>query len=166
MNEPAVIQGTFADLKVVKTRKTCQIVVEVPLEMLATVIRHLGGIDPGAETPVVVARLNSVPAAKPSKPDAPLADKPKGKKLAQRAAMLCNEPAFRLFLADRGVLIPDADAAVVWLRQTCGVQSRAELDSNEAAGRCFLDLEADYKLWRDHPDIAEHGVTLMETETA
>src|SRR4051794_33494293 len=56
---PAAIQGTFADFKLVKTRRTVQIVIEVPIEQADQALAALGGLpQPAEEKWVAVARIN------------------------------------------------------------------------------------------------------------
>lgn len=62
MSDNAVITGMFADLKTIKTRSSIQIVIEVPVEYGKRVIDVLGFPQPGAEVPVVIARLQQVSA--------------------------------------------------------------------------------------------------------
>lgn len=56
----------------------------------------------------------------------------KGGTLARLAGQLCQQQAFREFCHANS-----ADAAAQFIRSTCGVQSRAELDHNEDAARRF-----------------------------
>lgn len=88
-----------------------------------------------------------------------MTDAAKGRQQARRAAMLCQNPRFGLYLDHRrrqaNALeyrdLPDgthtpADSAD-WLRKACGIESRAELDHNEDA-RAMLDrIMADYSKW-------------------
>ena len=53
----AIIQGTFADMKTVKTRKTLQIIIECPIEMGEQVVKAFGFPDPSKEVNVVIARI-------------------------------------------------------------------------------------------------------------
>lgn len=58
--------------------------------------------------------------------------RPKGATLARLAGMLCQQTAFMQF---SGSTSPD-DAAD-FIRRTCGVKSRAELDHNPEAAALF-----------------------------
>lgn len=83
----------------------------------------------------------------------------KGGQQARRAAMLCQNPRFALYLDQRrrrfhkmayGAL-PDGthtqEDCRDWLCAACGIKSRAELDHNEKA-RAMLDrVMADYSKW-------------------
>lgn len=73
-------------------------------------------------------------------------------KLSQIAGAKCNDPNFRAWLAhEYGDPCPDAEAAAVFLRETCGVESRSNLDTNEAAAGVFRELLADYDKARGNP---------------
>lgn len=83
----------------------------------------------------------------------------KGGQQARRAALLGQNPRFRLYLDDRrrrahglsAAQLPDgthsAEDAADFIRQACGVTSRAEIDHSETA-RAMLDrIVADYQRW-------------------
>lgn len=52
--------------------------------------------------------------------------------LAKLAGMLCNQPVFMQFCG-----ATSADDAAEFVRTTCGIQSRAELDRNPKAAALF-----------------------------
>lgn len=83
----------------------------------------------------------------------------KGGQQARRAALLGQNPRFRLYLDDRRrrahelscAQLPDGthseQDAADFIREACGVGSRAEIDHNGAA-RAMLDrIVADYQRW-------------------
>ncbi|SDK77476.1 hypothetical protein SAMN05661010_00038 [Modicisalibacter muralis] len=84
----------------------------------------------------------------------------KGGPVARAAAMLCQDPAFRLYLdrrrrykhAMREADLPDgthnAQDARDWLCAACQVQSRAELDHNPAAAAAFRQIRNRFNSWR------------------
>jgi hypothetical protein len=75
----------------------------------------------------------------------PVEDAPaplKGGPIAKKAGILCAKPLFWTFLKVR-----TEEAATNVLRRECGVQSRAELDHNEDAGRAFECLRGDFLVW-------------------
>ncbi|QKS24208.1 MULTISPECIES: hypothetical protein [Halomonadaceae] len=91
----------------------------------------------------------------------------KGGQQARRAAMLCQNPRFWLYLDQRWRYnnalehreFPDgtfkAAGATRWLRKACGIQSRAELDHNDNA-RAMLDkVMADYSKWERQQRLNE-----------
>lgn len=68
----------------------------------------------------------------------PTPEKPKGGELARLAGIWCNEPKFWRWI--RTVGGPEIDNnmhAAEWIRKTCDVESRVELDHNEEAGDYF-----------------------------
>lgn len=83
----------------------------------------------------------------------------KGGPQARRAAMLCQNKRFWLYLDHRWRAknaleyrqFPDgtfkAAGAARWLRKACGIQSRAELDHNEQACEMLERIVADYQRW-------------------
>lgn len=157
MSAPAAFQGDYCDLRFVKGRKVCQIVIEIPIEAGASFVAAFGAPNPAVTIPVALARLggvveNETPVAL-LKEDAIALPKNKGGKLCQKAAILCNEGAFRTFLAERDPELKkhfkmlDTSMAIDELRATCGVQSRSEIDGNEEAAHKFKNLEREYKAW-------------------
>jgi hypothetical protein len=83
----------------------------------------------------------------------------KGGQQARRAAMLCQNKRFWLYLDQRWRAknaleyreFPDgtfkAAGAVRWLRKACGIQSRAELDHNPEAAAMLEKVLAAYSKW-------------------
>ena len=83
----------------------------------------------------------------------------KGGQNAYRAARLCQNPRFWLYLDHRWRAknaleyrqFPDgtfkAAGAARWLRKACGIQSRAELDHNDDARAMLERIVADYQRW-------------------
>lgn len=141
MTAPAAMKADYCDLRFIKGRKVCQIVLELPIEAGAQFVSMFGTPDPSKTIPVGIAKLD--PNAKPER---------KGGKLAQKAGILCAEGAFRKFLAEKfpceGIAMFDLDMAASELRFQCGVSSRAELDHNEEAARKFHDITTNYEAWK------------------
>lgn len=83
----------------------------------------------------------------------------KGGLQARRAAMLCRNARFGLYLDQRrrqaNALAPgqlpdgthSVDDCADWLRRACGVESRAELDHVAAASNMLARIVADYQRW-------------------
>ena len=77
-------------------------------------------------------------------------DKPKGGPLSVLAGRWCNDPTFMTWLQH---IAPDMDVnprtAAEWIRETCRVTSRAEIDHDDAARvRFHFDIRipfAEYK---------------------
>lgn len=86
---------------------------------------------------------------------------PKGGHLARSAAMLCQDPDFRLYL-DRaqshkgGVHIPDGthteEDARDLILSACSIGSRAELDHNVQAATRFRQIKAHFQRWKSRRD--------------
>jgi hypothetical protein len=69
----------------------------------------------------------------------------KGGALARLAGMLCGQSEFLKFAG-----VPSPAAAADWIRQTCGVPSRADLDHSEAAARKFhANVRKPYLKWKE-----------------
>ncbi|WP_237673808.1 hypothetical protein [Vreelandella profundi] len=83
----------------------------------------------------------------------------KGGQQSRRAAMLCQNPRFWLYLDQRWRAkhklsagefpngTHNAAGATRWLRKACGIQSRAELDHNDEARAMLERIVADYSKW-------------------
>lgn len=73
------------------------------------------------------------------------AEDQKPRKLSQIAGMMCNNPNFRAWLTSEfGEPFLGAEAAAVFIRETCGIESRSFLDTNEHAANLFRTLLEDY----------------------
>lgn len=102
-------------------------------------------------TPMALAAMKCAKAepAEPEAPEAP-AEKPKGGKLARDVAMMCANPEFHRWAQEAfpaqweaapGKTPTDWAASVV--RAVCAIESRAELDNDEAAAKRFHSLIRD-----------------------
>ena len=136
-----VLKATYADLKTVKTRSTCQLILELPIEALTDVVALLGAPVPGNEVWVAVARLRPEAVQIEPEPEQ-LAPPRKSASLAQIAGILCNEGAFRKFIR-----VETVDQAAEYIRAHCGVSSRANIDGNPDATAAFDALRGEYELW-------------------
>ena len=134
-----VLKATYADLKTVKTRSTCQLILELPIEALTDVVALLGAPVPGNEVWVAVARLRLDGTAQPV---AEIEPPRKTASLAQIAGILCGEGAFRMFIG-----AATAEAAAEYVRIRCNVSSRANIDGNPDATEAFKTLKGEYELW-------------------
>ena len=70
--------------------------------------------------------------------------------LAQRAGILCNEPAFWRFLNEshEDDRVKDNESAATCLRNICLVDSRKNLIEDTPAGDKFRDLAAEFDAWK------------------
>ena len=154
MTDHAIIAGSFSDFRIIKTRSTAQLIIEIPIEHADEALERLGGVpQSGKEKPVAVARLNLDVAREPA-PQAP--EKPKGGRRAREAGIACGEGAFAKYLdhtLDVGVCY-NADTTVdprQSIYTICGVKSRVDLDHNEEAGRLWDALYGGYIMWVNPP---------------
>jgi hypothetical protein len=140
-NNNAVIQGTYADFKLVKTRSVVQMVIEVPIEQASTVVDLFGIPNAGMEQWVAVAALNVKVIEKNE--DATRA--------IQMAGMLCNAPSFGVWLRDHrgfdGLDQMDKEAVAKALRELLGVTSRTEMKTSPEVLEAFNRLKGDYDEW-------------------
>jgi hypothetical protein len=147
-DQPAAIQATFADFRLIKGRKQAQLVLEIPIEEADNALAVLGGIpQPQSDCWVAVARLNGV--AKP-KPEPTEQRKWDDLKLSMQAGIRCNEPAFQRFMREvydsEAHGDDDVDAANA-VRHICGVDSRSGLNDNPEAAEAWRDLDRSYQAW-------------------
>ena len=94
MTDEAILQGTYHDLKLVRTRGVAQIIIEIPLEAAPAFVNAFGVPNPSEEIWVAVARLQGDSKPHSVKQD----DGPKPKSYAQEAGILSNDKAFWRFV--------------------------------------------------------------------
>jgi hypothetical protein len=143
-----VLKATYTNIKPVITRSTVQIILEMPMEAMTDIVNLLGPPMPASEVWVAVARLRPEVVQQPAMIEAPDEDKPP-KPLSQVSAILCNIVAFRRFLHEHHGLevVPTVDEAADWVREHCGVKSRREFDTDDAAAANFISLRSTYDAW-------------------
>ena len=156
----SAFQATFSDFRLVKGRKVAQLVFEVPIEAADAALQTLGGVPrPDQEAWVGIARIDPTKTVS----DAPKpAGEPKERRrfntlpISQQAAMRCNEASFLAFLTESyggdpaGKPFTETSAAE-FVRQFCGVSSRADLNLMHPSGDRWSTLEFDYRLWMQVP---------------
>jgi len=76
--------------------------------------------------------------------------RPKGGSLAQLAGRLCGAPEFWDWVGETYQVRIDSEAGCArWLREALGVESRAEIDSDEDVAADFhRDIRRPYLEWR------------------
>lgn len=176
MNQNAIVAGSFADIRTVKSRSVVVLHIEVPIERAAEVIDKFGFPQPGNEIPVAVARLVAEPSPVPAQPEQ--SSKPVGRKwddmtYAQQAGIACGEPEFWTFLEAKthNIIVDPEDGplgpigeqragnrAAYEVRDICKVKSRREFDTDEAAAERWRTLYGEYKRWRAGQREAERQV--------
>jgi hypothetical protein len=141
-DEPAAIQASFSDFRLIKGRKTAQIILEIPIEGADAALAALGGIpQPHSDRWVAVARLNGV--AKPPEPEE------NNTKLSLQAVMRCKEPLFWRFLNTQTVQPVEDETDAAWVvRQLCGVESRSGLNTDSNAAALWRALDAKFQAWK------------------
>lgn len=136
----AAIAGFFADFKIVRTRGVCQIVIELPLEQADAALTALGGVpQPASERPVAIARIVLPEERKPDARER-YATSDEATQAVTRAGILANDAAFHRWCRADG-----QPAAVRFIREQCGVKSRADIAANPEALTRFLDMEGRYR---------------------
>jgi hypothetical protein len=136
MTEAAVTQGTFSDFRLIKGRKVCQIVIEVPIEQADQALAALGGLpQPMAETWVALARLETKAKVQPIRPD--------NTKLSLEAALRCKDQQFWQFLG-----VDNENDAAATVRAQCGVGSRSGLNIDTVAASLWRTLDGQFLAWK------------------
>lgn len=149
MANSAVISGTYADLKFVKTRGVIQIVVEVPIEQGRRVVDVFGTPLPGHEVPVALARLLEKTEPPPGTPETKARRSFRDLPRSQQAGIACSDPRFRAWTKAQGAFDhdPSEEEAARWVRSLCGIGSRVELNSDDQAAarwdQTFMDYLSD-----------------------
>ena len=146
----AAFQGSYADMKFVKSRSVVQIVIELPIERAAAFVAAFGAPEPSKECPVAIARIDTSTASSG-------AEKPTKRAfnelpIAQRSAMLCEREAFRTFLNQQRLCnVTNAEDAASALRGLLSIRSRADLGTNIVAATKFEALEREFNDWLMEP---------------
>ena len=146
MTKPLALQGDYVDLKFIRTRSMCQMVIEFDISHGEEIVQMFGTPKPATGIPVAVAHLSPErkEAAKPDADPAPASGERKRHfsemPLSQQSALACERPDFVKFLRKEmrvgfDVITCEEDAANV-VRDLCHVESRSEFDTDpEAANR-------------------------------
>ncbi len=146
MTDAAAISASYADFKLIKSRSSAQIILEIPIEHAERFIAAFGMPIPGSEKPVALALLRSTtaqPAVPEREPSAGV-----GKKRwhemsrAQQAGVLCHDESFVEWIG-----AADEDEAAMKVRHQCGVFSRAELDKEPTAGKRWDEIVSNYRMF-------------------
>lgn len=181
MSRPIAFQGSYCDLRFVKTRSVAAITVEIPIEQAAAFIAAFGTPNPAVECPVALARINPAkptekPASEPpTQPNVRLTEiyddeirvggktifkgDTKRRKFGEmplpaQCAMRCAEVAFLRFLSDEQYATDalSADFDVAeWVRGYCGVKSRSEIIEGSPAAVSWQALDNAFQVWMKVP---------------
>jgi hypothetical protein len=135
MTDASVAQGTFADFRLIKGRKVCQIVIEVPIEQADQALAALGGLpQPATEAWVALARLETKERVVPLKSDT---------KLSLEAVWRCQDPLFQRYLK-----VSNEGEAAEAVRKFCGISSRAGLNTDPGAAMAWRTLDGQFLAWK------------------
>jgi hypothetical protein len=162
MNAPAAFSATFADWKLIKTRKCVQIVFEVPLEAADAAYQVLGGMpDPSTSVWFGIAKLQPTTTGgrghevAETAPRQQTANRAGGARkwdelpYSQQAALSCDDKVFWAFLREElGYEVMNIYAAAVAVRMFCEVTSRSELDTGGMAARKWAEMWQRYGAWK------------------
>ena len=135
-----VMQGTYADFKIVKSRAVAQIIVEIPIESAQAAVEMFGVPNPSYEQWVAVAALHR--ATVTQNQDAVNAVK--------QAGMLCNTESFGEFL--RETTNPEVrpnvpDDITTAPRSILGIKSRTEFHDDPNLVMAFNRVKGNYEQW-------------------
>jgi hypothetical protein len=134
---PTAFQASFSDFRLVKGRKVCQLIFEVPIEQADSALSVLGGIpNPEHSIWVGIARISLNQKAKPKLPSEYIW------RASSECAMLCKEKSFQKFMG-----AASEEIAIDRVRGACDVESRTEFDRNSEAAMRWQNLKQGYEIW-------------------
>jgi len=157
---PAAFKATYSDWRLVKTRSVVQVIFEVPLADSDQAYEILGGMpNPSKERWFGIAAINPQQReeARPeSRQEPPSPDTPDGGRREWRdvqpsaqAAMRCDQPPFWAFLREEHKQrIENKDDAATAVRKICGVNSRAQFNTNHTARVFWHQLDQQFQAWQ------------------
>jgi len=138
MTTNKVMQGTYSDFKVIKTRKVIQVVVEIPIEQGNSFVEMFGVPDPSQEVWVAIAEINRTA----------IETQGEATKAVQQAGMLCRSLEFGKWLRDhRGCpeVDPESHESIAdGLRAILGIVSRTEFHNSPDLVTAFNRLKGEY----------------------
>jgi hypothetical protein len=71
------------------------------------------------------------------------------KDIVRLAGVLCRDPLFHAFLVETGqVFEENEESATAWLRNEVGIESRAELKTNQTAATQFRYIHQEFQAWK------------------
>ena len=153
----SAFRATYSDMKLIKTRQVVQIIFEVAQKDFDAAYDVLGGLpNPSSERWFGIAALKPEMEVMPHPIPVNSQPKPAGAKRdwrdippSQQAGMRCEEPTFAAFLKEqRADDWHEAQDAAECVRLICGVQSRAELTTNQKARVIWTQLNSQYEAWK------------------
>lgn len=138
MTTNRIIQGTYADFKIVKTRSVAQMIIEVPLEDANTLVEMFGLPKPAEELWVAVAAIDRRTVEKTSE----------SSKAIQQAGIICKNPTFGIWLHNHkgfhDVIPEDPETIANALRSLLGIKSRTDMHTDPEAILAFNRLKGEF----------------------
>ena len=182
----AVFTACYSDWKLIRTRATVQIVLEIPVERADAAYQVLGGmpvagkeiwvaiarlsddlpetdtniggaLEPSTLAAIVETRASASPRGEPiTTPCDPIVSPAFSRRrfsslpLPQQAAMLCQETAFRIFLAEKYnaeafTIDGSTDTA---FKNLLNINSKRDLNQDNHSGREFMLMRDKYLAWK------------------
>ena len=129
----AALQGTYSDLKFIKTRKVVQMVLELPIEQGDKLVEIFGVPQPDNEVRVAVARIHSFREERPPTPFHELSR-------THQAGILCGDVKFQKWLG-----VETSTDAAAKVRTICDVSSRCSLSSSDTVASKWDSLIFNYR---------------------
>ena len=165
MPAPAAIKATFADFRLVKTRKLAQFVFELPIEAADEALRVLGGLpcsdserwcgialltDPEDDAALVqegkALYKKLVAEQRSAQSKQQYQAKSDAEQAVTRAAMLVKDKEYWAWVSCHSE--DDADKFMKW---ACLIRSKADISSDPEAYRRFIEHELQYRRSREKP---------------
>jgi hypothetical protein len=149
----AVIQGEYAGLKPVKTRKVWVLEIEIPEEKIKHVTDIMGFPNQSENQWVGVALLDKSVIEKTVSNSTGL-EKTEGEKMVTQAVMMCKDKMFQEFCSgdislEFGACSGDAEyQAQSIIYNCCEINSRSELKEDICAQIRFKELVEQFKDWK------------------
>ncbi len=134
------MQGTYSDLKIVKTRKVVQVIIEIPIEAANTFVEMFGMPNPAEEVWVAIAELDRRTMNESEASDAT--------KAVQMAGMLCRNKSFGVWLRDQRKMDVDPskpESIANALRALLGIKSRREMHNSPEIIVAFNRLKGEFE---------------------
>lgn len=142
MTRHAAISASLVDVRNIAAHKCVRLEIHVPAEQANQVLEAFGwptAVDP---VPVAIARLAI--AQDQSVPQKTHKTKSWDElRLSQQAAIRCSDETYRHWLC-----VDDEESAKAQVRKACEVDSRAELDTDEAAANRWQAMEEEFATWK------------------
>ena len=136
-----IMQGTYSDYKLIKTRGVISVSVEFPIEQAEEFVRMFGMPKPDTEKWVAIAGLN----------EEVIHRNEDVVRTIQQAGMLCKEINFGRFLKNQknmlDVIPEKEDTIAKGLRAILGIQSRTDFHNDNNALIAFNRLKSEYETW-------------------